>query len=79
MPSGHSEVASVHSDCRVVRSEIVERAVAADTIVLLTRKTSGGTIGLAITYTVIPATSFTINSDSAIDTSTFSYFLIENP
>jgi hypothetical protein len=53
--------------------------VTANTIVLLTRKTSGGTIGTAITYTVSAGTSFTINSDSIIDTSTFSYLLIEVP
>lgn len=53
--------------------------VTANTIVLLTRKTSGGTLGTAITYTVSAGTSFTINSDSALDTSTFSYFLIEVP
>lgn len=53
--------------------------VTANTIVMITRKTSGGTLGTAITYTVNPATSFTINSDSALDTSTFSYFLIEVP
>lgn len=58
---------------------VANTSVTANTIVLLTRKTAGGTLGTAITYTVIPATSFTINSDSAIDTSTFSYLLIENP
>lgn len=51
--------------------------VTANTLVLLTRKTSGGTIGTAITYTLSAGTSFTINSDSVIDTSTFSYLLIE--
>lgn len=52
--------------------------VTANTLVMLTRKTSGGTLGTAITYTVSAGASFTINSDSALDTSTFSYFLIEN-
>lgn len=52
--------------------------VTANTIVLLTRKTSGGTLGTAITYTLSAGASFTINSDSALDTSTFSYALIEN-
>lgn len=58
---------------------VANTTVTADTIVLLTRKTSGGTPGTLITYTVTAATSFTINSDSALDTSTFSYFLIEVP
>lgn len=53
--------------------------VTANTRVLLTRKTSGGTIGTAITYTVSAGTSFTITSDSILDTSTFSYFLLEVP
>lgn len=53
--------------------------VTANTIVMLTRKTSGGTIGTAITYTVSAATSFTINSDNILDTSAFSYYLIEVP
>lgn len=53
--------------------------VTANTIVILTRKTSGGTIGTGITYTVSAATSFTINSDNILDTSTFSYLLIEVP
>lgn len=58
---------------------VANTSVTANTIVLLTRKTSGGTIGTAVTYTVSPTTSFTITADSALDTSTFSYFLIEVP
>lgn len=50
-----------------------------NTVVMLTRKTSGGTIGTAITYTVNAGVSFTISSDNILDTSTFSYFLIEVP
>ena len=46
-------------------------------IVLLARKTSGGTLGTAITYTISDATSFTITSDSALDTSTFSWAIIK--
>lgn len=53
--------------------------VTANTVVVLTRKTSGGTIGTAITYTLSAGASFTINSDSVIDTSTFSYILLEVP
>lgn len=58
---------------------VANTTVTANTLVMLTRKTSGGTLGTAITYTVTAATSFTINSDSALDTSTFSYVLIEVP
>lgn len=52
--------------------------VTANTIVILTRKVSGGTLGTAITYTLSAGNSFTINSDNILDTSTFSYMLIEN-
>ncbi len=58
---------------------VANTTVTANTVVMLTRKTSGGTIGTAITYTVIAATSFTITSDNPLDTSTFSYLLIEVP
>lgn len=53
--------------------------VTANTLVFTSRKTSGGTIGTAITWTVSAGTSFTINSDLGTDTSTFAYFLVENP
>jgi hypothetical protein len=53
--------------------------VTANTRVFLTRKSTGGTIGFAITYTLIAATSFTITSDNALDTSTYSYLLVEVP
>lgn len=53
--------------------------VTASSILMLTRKTSGGTIGTAITYTTSAATSFTINSDNILDTSVFSYFIVEVP
>lgn len=51
--------------------------VTANTLITLTRKTAGGTIGTAITYTVSDGVSFTINSDNPLDTSTFSYILFE--
>lgn len=51
--------------------------VTANTLVHLTRKTSGGTIGTAITYTVSAGNSFTITSDNVLDTSTFTYLLTE--
>lgn len=53
--------------------------VTANTVVILTRKTSGGTIGTAITYTLSAGASFTITSDNILDTSVFSYLLIEVP
>lgn len=51
--------------------------VTANTLVLLTRKTSGGTIGTSITYTLSAGNSFTITSDNILDTSTFTYMLVE--
>lgn len=51
--------------------------VTSSTIVLLTRKVSGGTIGTAITYVTSGGFGFTINSDNILDTSTFSYLLVE--
>lgn len=55
---------------------VTNTTVTANTIIMLTRKTSGGTLG-NLTYTLSAATSFTINSDNALDTSTVSYMLIE--
>ena len=47
-------------------------AVKSTSVVLLTPKTAGGTIG-TLTYTIIDSTSFTITSSSGADTSTISY------
>ena len=52
--------------------------VTANTIVVLSRKTSGGTPGTAMTYTVSAGASFTITSNNVLDTSIVSYFLLEN-
>ena len=52
-------------------------AMTSTAILMLTRKTSGGTIGTAITYTQVNGTSFTINSDNILDTSTFVWSIIE--
>lgn len=49
-------------------------AATTNSFVLLTRKTSGGTIGTAITYTITNG-SFTINSDNPLDTSTFTWVI----
>lgn len=53
-------------------------AVRANSVIVLTRKASGGTIGTAITYTIVSGTSFTINTDNVLDTSTFRWAII-NP
>lgn len=52
-------------------------AIGASDVVLVTRKTSGGTIGTAITYTISAGVSFTITSDSALDTSTLSWTIVK--
>lgn len=56
---------------------VASTAVTASTIVLLTLKTVGGTLGTAITYVLNAGVGFTINSNNALDTSTFSWQLVE--
>lgn len=59
---------------------VANTTTTANTVIQLTRKTSGGTIGMAVTYTLSAGASFTISSDSALDTSTYSFLMIEvNP
>lgn len=50
-------------------------AATTNSFIMLTRKSTGGTIGTAITYTVTNG-SFTITSDSLVDTSTFTWLII---
>lgn len=58
---------------------VTNTTVTANTIVYLTVKTAGGTIG-TLTYTLSAGASFTINSSNILDTSVVSYLLIElNP
>jgi len=51
--------------------------ITADSVIMLTRKTAGGSIG-DLTYTLSAGASFTINSANASDTSTVSYFIIQS-
>lgn len=53
--------------------------VTANTHVILTRKTSGGTPGTNHTYTLSAGNSFTVTSDQPLDRSVYTYFLIEVP
>lgn len=55
---------------------VANTTVTANTRVFLTRKTAGGTLG-DLKYSVTAATSFTITSANAADTSTVSYLLVE--
>lgn len=55
---------------------VTNTTVTANTVVLMNIKTAGGTLG-TLSYTLSAGASFTINSSSAIDTSTVSYMLIE--
>jgi len=55
---------------------VTNTTVTANTKVLLTRKTIGGTAG-NLSYTLSAGASFTINSSSGTDTSTISYMLVE--
>lgn len=53
--------------------------VTANTIVMVSRKTAGGTLGTSFTYTVSAGVSFTITSGNPLDTSVVSYLLVEVP
>jgi hypothetical protein len=55
---------------------VTNTTVGANSYILLTRKTAGGTIG-ELTYTISNGASFTINSTLVGDTSTVSYFIFE--
>lgn len=57
---------------------VANTTVTANTKIQLTRHTLGGTAG-DLTYTTSAATSFTVNSANAADTSVVTYTLIENP
>jgi hypothetical protein len=46
-------------------------------LIFFQRVSTGGTIGFATTYTVNAGVSFTINSDSALDTSVYNWMIIE--
>lgn len=56
---------------------VTNTTVTANTKIILTRHTAGGTLGMALTYTVSAGASFTITSDNILDTSTITYLLIE--
>lgn len=56
---------------------VTTTAATANAYIMLTRKTSGGTIGTAVTYTIMAGTSFTITSDNILDTSTFTWLIVK--
>jgi hypothetical protein len=56
--------------------EIFTNLVTSNSLIYFTHKTSGGTIGNSINYTINPGVSFTLNSDNILDTSTFVWFII---
>lgn len=49
--------------------------VTASSRIFIQRVASGGTIGTALTYTISAGTSFTINSDNVLDTSTVNWVM----
>jgi len=57
------------------RSPSRRRRFVAGSIVMTSRKTIGGTTG-TMSYTLTAGTGFTLNSSSATDTSTISWFII---
>ena len=52
-------------------------AATATCLIFFQRVTAGGTIGFATTYTVVANTSFTLSSDSALDTSVYNWMIVE--
>jgi hypothetical protein len=70
--------AAICGNATLVGGTVTVNTTAATTsvLVLLTRKTAGGTTG-ELTYTISAGTSFTINSSSGTDTSTISWMLVE--
>lgn len=52
-------------------------AMTATALLFCQRKTAGGTIGFATTYTQVNGTSFTLSSDSALDTSVYNWWIVE--
>jgi hypothetical protein len=54
---------------------VATTSVTAATIIMMTRKTAGGTVGTSLTYTLNPGVSFTITSNNVLDTSTISWIL----
>lgn len=54
---------------------VADTSVTASTVVMLSRKTAGGTLG-NLTYTVSAGVGFTITSTSGTDTSVVSYHLL---
>jgi len=55
---------------------VTNTSITANSVITMTRKTAGGTLG-NLTYTLSAGASFTINSDSVLDTSTVSYLIVE--
>ena len=76
MPTGTATSRTGNATLVAGTVTVSNTSVTSSTIVMLTRKTSGGTIGTSITYSLSAGASFTITSDNILDTSTFSWFLI---
>ena len=59
-------------------AKTVSTSAATSTCVMFfQRKTTGGTIGFATTYSINHGTSFTLTSDSGLDTSIYSWGIVE--
>lgn len=55
---------------------VANTTITANSVIIFNTKTAGGTLG-SYSYTLNSGVGFTINSSSAIDTSTLSYFIFE--
>jgi hypothetical protein len=78
--SGFDAGSTTNGNAVLVEGTVTVAAVRAVTasIILLARKTAGGTLG-NLTYTISTGVSFTITSSSATDTSTVSWWIVNNP
>lgn len=56
---------------------IANTAVTANSRILITDTSEAGTVGTLSVSAVVPGTSFTVTSSNALDTSTFSYLIVE--
>lgn len=80
-PSGISTgAAPIAGNAALVGGTVTVTTTAAVTAskILLTRKTSGGTIGMAVNYTINTGVSFTITSDNILDTSTYTWVIVQS-
>lgn len=76
MPSGAATSRVGNSTLVAGTVTVSNTSVTASSLIYLTKKTAGGTIGTSVDYSVSAGTSFTITSNNALDTSVYTWFII---